>query len=375
MSTLRDLLGVNIHASYTGTRYTQGTAIQDALTELGIERVRDFYVPNRQDQWARLAALDADVLLGLGYDWEGTADAAITAAISDVPNLIMFGGLNEPDQHYPSGAWTHGNTHQQQIKATLKRTPGLEHTPVVSSEPAFPQSGHNFGDPMICASDIGGLHAYPDGAWPTDAWLQSMLAYGPDVIGAGPLRITETGYHNATAGSPPQTPVTETQGRQRTIALIFQCLTAGVPLDLYELFDQGTNGTQEQSWGLYHADGSPKPVAGAISRWMAWCGDDTEPDIDASFALTVTDPAGVARSLQRYRALDNGSHALLIWNDSEVAASRTVTLNMSDNQNHWTVRRYHLNTSEDLQQKIENTHSMSFSLGNEAVLITIYPPA
>src|SRR3954469_8358087 len=131
-------------------------------------------------------------------------------------------------------------------------------------------------------------HPYPGGQWETTAHCNAQLNMMGKHEPGKPVGATECGYHTGPFANQPG--VTEVQQRDRTIAGLLEMFACGWQrVYLYELADLWSGYSQDNRWGLYRNDWTPKPVATALGRWMAWMRNTGTPPANApSFGLKVT---------------------------------------------------------------------------------------
>jgi hypothetical protein len=129
--------------------------------------------------------------------------------------------------------------------------------------------------------------------------------------------------------------------RGERVALL-DAFKAGSKLtDLYELFDEpqyaGTGIAFEAAWGLFNADGTPKPAATALRNLMALIGDNgagaaTFPTC-GGVNYTLSGLPGSGQSVLLEKA--DGTYELVVWNDQNVMAgdgsSHNVSVNLGGN--------------------------------------------
>ncbi|HYL38592.1 MAG TPA: glycosyl hydrolase [Bryobacteraceae bacterium] len=118
------------------------------------------------------------------------------------------------------------------------------------------------GEPFF---DVLGFHAY--GVDPLQDWLPAALQAIRQVMEANgdgfkPVWITETGWYSSGNGS-----ATEAEQAEclRQALAILGAVAYVERVYWYTLRDSGDSGDPEQNYGLFHADGSPKPAAVALT--------------------------------------------------------------------------------------------------------------
>jgi beta-glucanase (GH16 family) len=142
-----------------------------------------------------------------------------------------------------------------------------------------------------------------------------------------PFAMTETGYNDCNCSNYGGNKLANAA---YTLNLFLDAFKAGSILTAYyELFDEpqydGTGIAYEAHWGLFNADGTPKPSATSLRNFVAIIGDANSDG--ASFAncgainYTLAGMPDSAKSLLMQKA--DGTYELVIWNDTNIMAGQS----------------------------------------------------
>jgi hypothetical protein len=353
--------------SYTGTPYTSGL-VDDKLNELGVYHARDFRVPNRSDQYSRLAALPQDVLLGVSgsdYSAEYSMDAPLSTLLTDIPNVAALEASNELDVNVASTLWR-ARMYQDTTRlwAAIQRQ-GLDALPLLGSSPAFANHVLSAADSSYLC-DAENVHLYTGGVWPSASWIAQQLAYGLD---NKEIWVTEFGYHVATANYQ-HPPVTEEEQGWLIPTMWFELFKAGAKrCYLYELVDIYATDSQENKWGLYRNDWTERPAATAIKNWLFLL-DAGDPGNFGTAVQSITDPNNQLGYLEFARA--SGYRILVLWSTAFQTASRLITIQLPAGASR-KFSRFTPATSNVAQQTVTSKNSYQVSLGNNPIMVSIAP--
>jgi hypothetical protein len=262
---LIDSVGVVVHFNYVGTAYERQPEVLSRLKELGVRHIRDA-MPSPNEplaaglRAARQAGIRATLATGDPARDPVRAVADSLAVMGD--DIAAFEGPNELDA---SGdpAWP----------TTLRSfMPALD-AAVQEQAPEVPVIGPSFINPASRSQippDLPGLingHPYPGGKPPEPVLGEALreLRRAADQQG---VVFTETGYHNALAGSRDHPPVSEEVAAVYLPRLLVTAFGAGVRRTfIYQLADEVPDpggGDPAQHFGLLRPDLSPKPAFTAV---------------------------------------------------------------------------------------------------------------
>jgi hypothetical protein len=321
-------IGVNTHVRYQATRYGDVKAVEAAARYVGFRFARDAapdaHAPDN-GHYSTLAAA------GLSFCFLWGPRRVIRDAVDDIDALEAahpgavhaIEGPNEIKPNYAYGGLTGleaGQKYMTDIRAAMASSRHLADKPLVN----FTAFKATAGD-----CDFANHHPYPKaGKQPRE--LLSTIAdrlVGPSGAMPGkPLMFTEFGYHTL-VGRPARPGAWQGVDEESQAALLvngwLDCARLGVArVYLYELFDERPDNagapSQENHFGLFRHDGSPKPAATAF-RTLFTALADTHPRARTFTpdrpAAELTLPQGVAcLSLQAA----SGRRFFVLWNESPI---------------------------------------------------------
>jgi hypothetical protein len=320
--TFSQALGVNTHTSYTATPYTR-LDINASLAYLGVSHIRDGLVPDRPDQVARLQGVNAskDLIIGGHRDhpewgsWmtmHGRSPAEGVAVAQTIPGTIMVEGLNEPDLwngccRLDPEEISLTAAHQRDLFAA-----GRSPFRVLAPSIAFTGTGvetTNLWSPNVEGSNT---HPYAKPARETVAHAAAEYAKAKSFTASVSeaqryVYATEYGWRGGTPGGDV---VSEQQAADRLASGLLELLKQGYyRVYIYELYEIGAG------WGVFRADGTPKPAANAVRALTSALG------AYAPVASTVP-VSGDVRSSQWRRP--DGSCRIALWRTTEGSTTATV---------------------------------------------------
>jgi len=325
-----DSVGVNVHVSYYDTAYARFPEWSARLRELGVRHVRDGLVIDQPQYVERHLALAAQgvktsFIVPLRFDRPPDDSIALVAGALR-PALEALEGPNEPDLGDRPGWDAEVRGFMPALRAALDRRPDLR-VPLLGPSLIRLESRPKVAE-VAGSWTVENVHTYPAGEQPTVGLLQTMLSSRTS-SGDRPIRVTETGYHNAVAATDGQPPVPEQVAADYVPRTFLDAFAAGAEKTyLYELIDEKPDPElrdPEQHFGLLRQDLSPKPAFDALRNLLSVI--RTSPGNGDRRAVAVrTDKAEVQRLL-----LDrpDGSRVLLLWRrvsrfDPSAGEQRTI---------------------------------------------------
>ena len=314
-----DRAGVNIHLHYTDTSYGNFAKVASSIKALGVRHVRDGLIDTKWTEYY-------DRLNQLGH--AGVKATLITspkqsdALLSDYPRRVRdgFEAYEAPNEYDQSGDadWPGTlNSFLPRLYKAVKENPATAKFPVVG-----PSLTHADSYPKVAVDprffDFANLHNYWAGrnpgtpGWGADGYgsFRWTLRLPARAWPGKPVMTTETGYFNdpQKQDSVPE----EIAGKYLTRLLFEQALHGIERTYIYELADLGgKHGSGDGTFGLVHADFSPKPGFTAVKNVLQLL-SDPGPSFRAAkleFALSG-DLNGVDHMLLEKR---NGTFYLAIW--------------------------------------------------------------
>jgi hypothetical protein len=357
VSAFIDSIGVNTHINFTGpdySGYADTNLTIDSLRYLGVRHVRDSGRSFTPDQIARLVAVaqGADARLTLTPGSGGAVDlAAFHKGLRDLeaarPGILAaIEGPNEINNVFMNEHWNveyKGRTSdmcardfgpskalQQDLYAQVKSDPVLKAVPVYNYTVVYLKNG--VGEPGCQAdfdadmqvigtqnaADFGNIHEYAFQGAPPRPILAKALAR-KTVTPGKPVVITETGFATDEGeAARPRLSVSETVQAKYTLSTLFDGYTLGARRTyIYQLLDNAPDDpatTIEKHFGLFRADGKPKPAAVALHNLtQILTRSDGGPSARTeALVYTIKAPIGLQDTQLLLQKAD-GSYVLVLW--------------------------------------------------------------
>jgi hypothetical protein len=388
-----DSVGVNVHLNYRNTAYGDFDRVQKALDYLGVHHVRDVITKN-PDQLARI-----DALMTKGYDFNfmippdlGTIDEQIARMRPRAEHIASIEGPNEDDitefhiyngKRFPDGT----RMMQTDLFNKVKADPVLGRTgrniPVIAPSLARGSSYAKLGD-LSDVSDYGNTHSYFGSGDPPGKSRFSNFAEGQTTAKGRAMIATEGGYHTAQAIKTGHLGVTpEVHGKYMTRFLLDQYRYGWKRTYVYELLDMKDDpgkADRGKNWGLFFADGTPKPAARGIANIIALLKDQGAPAHPGTLDYALKGlPADADELLFQKR---DGKFYLVIWSDTKnwdewsargiTSADQPVTLSLASAANSVTLFRPLTDGTKPVST-LSKVSEIDFSLPDHPVIIEITP--
>ena len=339
-------IGVNTHISWqnSGSAYANVSAVENSLAYLGATHVRDGipYAGWTLPEYIAIAQIGVrfDILAsGPTIDIQGDIAATCQLEAAVPSSVATMEGANE----FNAGNYTYQNDNSNGNPQWLQLYgpplyQAVQDSNTLSGVAVIAASMSNAGQTQI--QQEGDVSSFVDSAnWHTyfgngeqpaaniDASVAAALATAP----GKPVTITETGYYTAI-----QAEQWGGGGVNRPVQAI---LTLNTLLDafadgasttyIYELLDNiahPSNTDLEDSFGLFLADGTPKPAAIAIHNLVGILADSgsTASNFSVStFHPTIAGLPSSANALALQKS--NGSLYLVLWNEPQIWNQSTHT--------------------------------------------------
>ncbi len=270
-----DSIAVNLHLGYdnAGGVYTQFEQVKACLQNIGIRHYRDGLenpdikqaIKDRHNELGR-AGIRGTFLTGGGL----TPAQCLASANLVADSLEAFEGQNEILNIYVK--WDDAKRdaarrYQKDLFRAINADPRWKDTPVLGPTGVGHAAYEALGD-LSAHMDFGNIHPYPLGHAPAVAKsnLFAELESGKLVSGRKKMLATETGYTTGTSDSGNQRVSPAAAGKYAP-RLYLENFNRGILRTFwYELCDQGTDGSQESSFGLVKKDFTRKPQATALKN-------------------------------------------------------------------------------------------------------------
>ena len=354
-----------------GTPYDWALPVYVALAKIGVT----FDLTQENPVAAALTTIGAvqdvqraDTLAGAAPGSVGSLEGANEYNISS----YNLNGLNS------NGNLAWGALDDANLQAAVQGDSNLAGAKVVAASTALVSSIPSVA-PYVDASN---WHAYAGvGQQLATAISQGVAAAQASAPGK-PVYITEagissSGYGTATWGVTDEA----TQGIIDLNALLDGYSDGAAKVFLYDLMDDTSLSTQENSFGLFHADGTPKPAATDIGNFMHILADPGTGSVQpGSLAYTLTGQPATGASFLLEKT--DGTFELVLWNPGAVVSNGTgdvtpptsnVTVSFGATQGRVNVYDPVLGTAA--VQTAANTSSITVGLSKDPLVIEVPPAA
>ncbi len=268
-------IGVNVHLGYDdkGGAYTAFPMLKSRLQEMGIRHYRDGLENPKFKQHVKDFHNDLGRSGIRGTFMVGgklTVEECLASANLVADSLEAFEGENEILNIYVKWDDQKKNAarkYQKDLFRAVNADPKWKNTPVLGPTCVGTAAYEALGD-LSAHMDFGNIHPYPLGHAP--AGPQSNLFEeqkgGNFVSPKKKLFATETGYTTGTSDTGNQRVSPAVAGKYAP-RLYLENFNRGILCTFwYELCDQGTDGSQESSFGLLTKDHKYKPQGAAIKN-------------------------------------------------------------------------------------------------------------
>jgi hypothetical protein len=265
---LVDSIGVTVHFNYLDTSYVRAAELLERLRELGIRHLRDGQPLAGQPlatvlpEAGRLG-IRMTLITDVARDPAPDVEQSVRVLGDDID---AFEGPNELDNMNDPAWVTKLKDYMPALGAALR-----------GDAPGVALIGPSLVDSTSRAElpgDLPGLfnaHPYPLGEPPEPVLGDAVREARPDQVRKG-MYFTETGYHNASASTTGQPPVSEEAAAVYLPRALAAAFGAGVRRTfVYELVDEKPDPAfldPEQHFGLLRNDLSRKPAFDAIKTMV-----------------------------------------------------------------------------------------------------------
>ena len=268
---------------------------------------------------------------GIEFNFTSSTDGGVATEIARLKTLVAANpggitsieGINEATASFHYAGLTGQAAalkFQQDLYAAVKAEPTLAGIPVInytllSQDPA---DYTRYGD-VSATADLGNIHLYPYGGLQTleTTLLPRELSGTPHSAG---YVVTELGYD--TKSNAP-----DIQAKYMLDGLLDAYLAGASATYLYELLDDRADPgltDVEDHFGIFNADGTPKPAATAIhnlTSLLADAGATAGSFTPGALGYMVTGLPATGSSLML--AKSDGSFDLAVWAEPQIRASST----------------------------------------------------
>jgi len=339
-------IGVNTHMSWQdpGSGYADAAIVEASIAYLGVTHVRD----GAPDSWWTLPEYEAIAATGVKFDIVVTSpDINIAADLAQIDllaealpgSVASIEGANEfnTNNYAFDGVYSYDNPAWAQVfgpalYAAVQADPALAGVAVIAASMADAGATQvqQEGNVSAFANSSNWHMYYGDGDQPGQG-LAYAVAEAEATAPGDPVSITETGYYTAVQamgwGGGGVTPAVQAI---LTVNALLDAYNDGVETTyLYELMDNITDPSStdlEDTFGLFYADGTPKPAATAIhdlTTILSDTGADAATFQTGTLDETISGLPDTGNSMVFEKS--NGAFDIVIWNEPTVWDEATET--------------------------------------------------
>ncbi len=386
-----DSIGVNTHLDFTNSSYSNLTAVENAINYLGVKSLRDSANSSADlganglwQQVADATGAKFDAYLGEGSvsTMQSGLANAVTLAKQGIVNFIEGG--NEEDQPYAIGL---GNSLAKTAayQSTVYETAHALGIPVINMSfgTGWSNATGDYGTVGNLAStaDYANDHVYFGTGNTPLSGIQALNSDAELAANGKSVINSEMGWYTTGSTTDSSNVSVTVQAKYMLDGLLDAYQAGDAKTYLYELLDQQSNSSNSESnFGLFYADGSPKPAATALHNLTTLLSDS------GSNATSFT-PGALSYSLSGTISTDHsmlmeksdGTYWLAIWNEARLSGptsstdisvpNHTVTLNLASAAGEVTV--YDPMSGTTSVQSTSDTSSVSISVPDHPILVEI----
>jgi hypothetical protein len=407
-------LGVNIHIS----QGVSEASYESLFNYTGIRNARDLGDSGRATSYVTLhdhTGVLFDVFAGTSGNV--TDLLAIGNSLASVGGLLSFEGPNEPNNFPityngqtgggPSGTWLPVAQYQSAIYSQVKGDSTLVNYPVfgVSTDGAeidnaglqfltiptgagtlmpdgtqyadyanphdylIPFDGSNFGNNEAWDASNPLLSGPWDGLYGEYGvtWRQHFAGYSDDQLSTLPRVTTETGWQTGDGAN--RTISEDQQGKLYLNAYLDFYKQAWTQTFIYQMRDN--EGGPANTWGIYHADSTPKSAATDIHNLTTILADNTS---NARGNLDFSIPNEPATVHDMLMQKSDGTFYLAVW-DERVAGTGSDNVTVNLGRTYSAVDVYDPTVGASVQQQLNNVSSVTLSLSDHSLILAIRGPS
>ncbi|MEO7277819.1 MAG: Ig-like domain-containing protein [Sphingomicrobium sp.] len=386
-------LGVVTHIDSGWSQWTDAPLLLNELSYLGITTVRDgspfeYALPTMitlAQAGVHFDLLEANVY---SFDQPGQMNAALEVSRAHlleaaVPgSVIAFEGSNEytTNSYLLNGANSNGNlswglTDAAALSAAVHADPLFAGVAVIAPSAIQLDSLPDFS----AVADASNVHIYGGVGQQLQDLIINSVGFAQASNPGAPVYITETGISSSGYGSSTWGVADEHTQAIIDLNAVLDGFSAGADMTfLYELMDEpGGANLQEQHFGLFNADGTPKLAATAIGNLTHLLADDGNGGVapgSLSYALSGLPPGASSMLLEK----SDGTFELIVWDGratlydgtgNVTPPSSTVTLTLGAAASSISLFDPLLGTSAIATQA--NATSISFQLSADPLVLQL----
>jgi hypothetical protein len=329
--TFVDSIGVNVHLFFTDTAYKNfSSIIKPKLQELGIRHIRDNGIsdPAYYSRLKELRQLGIKTTLISGYP--GITPTQYLQVVKTLGNVVeAVEGPNEYNVYLNNPNWASTlRNYMKELYPLIKGDSATKNLPVIGpSLASWSESDYKAVGDLSAYLDFGNSHAYYGGLNPgIDCWwkspkktyLDTYLDTAKYISGNKPIKITETGQHNAVnTNESYNLPSSEdVSGKYIPRQLLLNFNKSVKQTYLYELIDLFSDPQRkniEHNYGLLRNNGENKPAFLATRDLIQLLKDQKSSFTPRTLNYELTgDVSNVQHTLLQK---SNGKFYLILWNE------------------------------------------------------------
>src|SRR5579859_3549419 len=381
-------IGINTHLDFSAYSSKLSTVIAD-LQYIGVKNIRDsanssadLGATGSWQQVANATGAKFDAYLGEGSvaTMQSGLANAVTLAKQGILNFIEGG--NEEDQSY---ATSQGNSlsqtaaYQQTVNNTAHSL-GLK-TINMSFGTGWSKATGDYGTVGNLASvtDYANDHVYFGSGNAPLSTLQALNSDANLAANGKSVINSEMGWYT-TGSTTDSSAVSPTVQAKYMLDGLMDAYQAGnAKTYLYELLDQHAGSTNtEYNFGLFNADGTPKPAATAIHNLTTLLSDHGGSFTPGQLGFQLSGTLATDNSLLLEKS--DGSYWLAVWNETRLSGptsptdisvpNHTVTLTLAGTAN---IQVFDPLTGTSSVQSANGTTSIALSVPDHPILVEIQP--
>jgi Ca2+-binding RTX toxin-like protein len=333
VSSFISSVGVNVHMNFSGTAYTNVGAVQNAMTYLGFNTMRDMGAQ------ANTAPYDTLAKAGFKFDFfapggqyqldNATMISRLHSFAAAHPgSIVSLEGPNEINNWPVTYTGLSGNAAGAAFQKAFFDAASNDSllNPIkminLSIGSGSASAWNGLGD-MSKSADIGNSHVYMSYGNQPNVQMSTLLSYAQSVTPGMPISITETGY--PTLASDSAQGVDEHTQAVLTLNTVMDATKLGVVSTyLYELVDDPySGGGAWNNGGLFKTDWTAKPAATALHNLTTILTTGQGDTAAAAPSYTVSGLSGYNANMAMHEA--NGTYDIVVWREPDVWDSNTHT--------------------------------------------------
>ncbi|CAN5456201.1 hypothetical protein BH10PSE12_BH10PSE12_29780 [soil metagenome] len=317
-------LGINTHLSYADTAYGDFARVVAALQYLGIRNIRDGFsqIPDVQRRIDHLGAQ------GYKFDFFIISQDPLAVQLAGLrPRRAMITSIEGPNEidnwpvrHNGLTGFPAARAMMKDLSAAVRQQPGTQPDrnaiAVIQTSFGKSESYARMGS-LAAFVDFGNAHTYFQWGAPPGSSLSHRVKEAQIVSPGLPVISTEAGYHNAVSDQAWNSGLSEAvHGKYIPRLLLEQYLSGVSKTYLYELMDIAADPERRDpslNFGLFHADGSPKPAATAIHNMVAALTERASDFEPGSLDYELVGAPATVHDLLLQKS--DGTFFIVLWND------------------------------------------------------------